>query len=283
MKKLRFFRNKKGFTLIECVVAIAIFAIMSSMVMQMLAISIVKHKNNNHVEKDMDSQIQNIITDNSLVERGTTDLAVQFLLNGGNVAAEIEIEDITIMKNPDGELANDRLELNTFGATNMAPDPDDNDNDNGGSMITEDVHIYGAKGVSGGIYVSNLTVTDTDDGRKKVIINFQINDTDEVLSKAESNAIKIVLPESAEVTNISCDTMTTYLRLSSSRFRIFDKSVSTKESTRTATFTFLIDADKYDEEYGSFAKFFIDPESTSTDKSATFKDTTTPGIYKDKA
>ncbi len=282
MKMFNKFKCKKGFTLIECVVAIAIFAIMSAMVMQMLAVTIQKHKNNVHVEKDMDTQIQNIISDNSLVERGTTDLAVEFILSGGATAAEMEIEDISIKKDPTASEADDgRLELNTFGATNLAPDPNQNNEDSGGSMITEDVRIYGAKYIDN-VFVSQTAIKDVAGGKKQITIEFKINDTDKILSKSESNALKVVFPYSSEVTKIECDGATTYLKLSPTRFRIFDKDISSKnESSRSVKFTFVIDESKLNSEYVNFAKFFIAPDSTSTITSATFKDTTTPGIYKD--
>ena len=66
MKKLL---KRKGFTLVECIVAIAIFALMSALVMQILALSIRQYRSNHHIEMDMDAQIKDIAEDNELIDR----------------------------------------------------------------------------------------------------------------------------------------------------------------------------------------------------------------------
>lgn len=61
MKKLN---RKKGFTLVECVVAMAVFAIMSLLLTMMLSISVQARNKNMSIEKDIDSQVKNIASDN---------------------------------------------------------------------------------------------------------------------------------------------------------------------------------------------------------------------------
>ena len=79
MKLIKRLRRKKGFTLTECLVAIVIFALMSAIVMQILAIAINQYKNNDKVDKDMDAQINNLVQENALVERDTTNLVMKFV------------------------------------------------------------------------------------------------------------------------------------------------------------------------------------------------------------
>ena len=65
MKQLKRLLRKKGFTISEVLVAMMIFAIMTAIVMQILAIAINQHKKNVNSEKDMDKQVQDIVEYNS--------------------------------------------------------------------------------------------------------------------------------------------------------------------------------------------------------------------------
>ena len=62
MKQLKRLLRKKGFTISEVLVAMMIFAIMTAIVMQILAIAINQHKNNVNSEKDMDKQVQILLS-----------------------------------------------------------------------------------------------------------------------------------------------------------------------------------------------------------------------------
>ena len=280
MKKLL---KRKGFTLVECIVAIAIFALMSALVMQILALSIRQYRRNHHVETDMDSQIKNIATDNGLLERETTDIAIEFVKDGGGsgTVGKIEVNDVTIMKNPDSADGSERLELNTFDAE-IKPNTD-NKNKTNGSMITDDIHCYGAKGLDG-IYISSL-VTD-ENSLKKVVIDVIIYDSEEILSSAECNAVKVALPGSAKNITVTPDANTGYLRLSATdksvNYRFYDKDVSSANDQFTAVFSFYMTEEDFEKDYGSFAKYFISPDSTDSAYSATFNDNVTPGIYNNR-
>ena len=52
--------HKKGFTLVECVVAMAVLAIMSIMLMTMLNIAVTARNKNTQYERDLDSAIENL-------------------------------------------------------------------------------------------------------------------------------------------------------------------------------------------------------------------------------
>lgn len=58
MKKLN---NKKGFTLVECIVAMAVLAIMSLLLMMILNITVLSRNKNMSLEKELDEQIGNIV------------------------------------------------------------------------------------------------------------------------------------------------------------------------------------------------------------------------------
>lgn len=277
MKKLL---KRKGFTLVECIVAIAIFALMSALVMQILALSIRQYRSNHHVEMDMDAQIQNIAMDNGLLERETTDIAIEFIKDGGTgTVGKIEVDDVTIQK-PGATDSSDRLELNTFDAEIQA-DTNTKDKTTGG-MITDDIHCYGAKGIDG---ITIATTEETlESGNKKITITLQIDDGGYVLSTAECNAVKLALPGSAKNIKVSItDGKLGYLRLSktekSANYRFFDKDISSVDDLFEAKITFEMTEDDYNKDYISFANYFITPGNTEITKAATFNDSVTPGIY----
>lgn len=281
MKKLL---KRKGFTLVECIVAIAIFALMSALVMQILALSIRQYRSNHHIEMDMDAQIQNIAMDNDLLERETTDIAIEFIKDGGvGTVGKIEIDDVHIWRPEDTE-SPDRLELNTFDAE-IKNNGSNKDKQTGG-MITDDIHCYGAKGITG---ITLSTTEETlDSGMKKITVTMQIEDGDYVLSSAECNAVKLALPGAAKNIKVTPDANMGYLRLSktdeSINYRFYDKVVSneSKNALFNATIVFEMTEDDYNAQYQSFAKYFIKPDSEETTPSATFDDGKTPGIYNNK-
>ena len=288
MKKLL---KRKGFTLVECIVAIAIFALMSALVMQILALSIRQYRSNHHVETDMDAQIQNIATDNGLLERETTDIAIEFVKDGGagGTVGKIEVNDVAIMKNPDNATGSDRLEINTFDAV-IKPNTNNKDKTTGG-MITDDIHCYGAKDIDY-IYIS-ATETESVNSLKKIELSVKINDPDKILNSAECNAVKFALPGSAKNISISVgESGLGYLRLSkgdSINYRFYDSKINDKvcgEYEFKIVF-FMKTSDKdaendYKNDYGSFAKYFIAPDSTEAVNEGTFNDDVTPGIYNNR-
>ncbi len=54
------FKKKGGFTLVEIIIAFAIFAIMASMIVQVLNLTINRRQSNNDFQKDMENQEQNL-------------------------------------------------------------------------------------------------------------------------------------------------------------------------------------------------------------------------------
>ncbi|MBQ8931492.1 MAG: type II secretion system protein [Ruminiclostridium sp.] len=278
MKKLL---KRKGFTLVECIVAIAIFALMSALVMQILALSIRQYRSNHHIEMDMDTQIQNIAMDNGLLERETTDIAIEFIKDGGTgTVGKIEIDDVTIQK-PGATDSSDRLELNTFDAE-IKNDGSNKDKQTGG-MITDDIHCYGAKDIDS-VYF-HVAVKDVDK-LKEITITMIITDSKSVLSTAECNAMKFALPGSATNIKVTPDANMGYLRLSKSdesiNYRFYDSSITTKETEYTNYITFYMTPEDYANDYVSYEKYFSDPDLkqplAAGSNGVTFI-ATTPGIY----
>ena len=95
MKLLKRLKRKKGFTLTECLISMLIFALMASIVMQILAIAIAQYRSNDSIDKDMDTQISDLVQENALVERETTNLVMKFVSGTGGTN-NITINDMKI-------------------------------------------------------------------------------------------------------------------------------------------------------------------------------------------
>lgn len=286
MKRLIQLKRKKGFSLTECLIAMGVFAIMASMVMQILAIAIMKNKQNYRVDKDMDVQIQAIVNDyNSLLDRGTVNLAMSFIkTDGASSVGDMNINDVKVQMS-NGSSIDDGLQINTMTADIDSAGEEDDESE-GGGMITDKIHLYGTKGITK-IYIDS-TALDKDEDTKSVTFTFTITDSDDILRGDKSSSIKISLPKSATNVTANCNNQgLTYLRLSDTNIRFYSQSYT---DTRTAkaysdmTITFDIPADKFDTEFGTFDKYFVDSksESATVNGSATFCDSTTPGIYNTK-
>lgn len=281
MKRIKLLKRGKGFTLTECLVAMGVFALMSALVMQILAVSIAQHAKNNRVEKDMDAQIQNIVDENALVERETTDLAMNFVKGGAaGSGTNVTISGVSVKQDGDGSDNNERLEINTLDASITPSDTPGNKEEGGAGMITGDVHIYGTREIQKVIVTQSKC--QLSDGIYSMQLDFKVVTPESALSQAESCALKVALPASSKNIVVRPDDKMSYSMLTSTRVRFNDKEISSKDTEYTMHITFTLAEDKFNSEYKSFAKYFIKSDSELTDTSATFSDTTTPGIYNTK-
>ncbi len=163
MKKL--FSKKSGFTLVEIVIALAVFAIMSSMIAQMLNLAIRRRKSNVEFEKNLQNQEETLVTnekkdkyDNSQEKDGT--LSLQFKdKDGKNMPMDLDYQ----LRSADGTLG-DKSGVNYFkgnlnydgenGEVVYIPDnpgenPTDPDDIGGSSQMSRfDTRITGTKGIS---------------------------------------------------------------------------------------------------------------------------------------
>lgn len=276
MKLIKRIRRKKGFTLTECLVSIVIFALMSAIVMQILAIAINQYRNNDRVDKDMDTQINNLVQENALVERDTTDLVMKFVSGNGG-SNEIKIEDIKVQQDNSNTYGDSRLEINKLNASiSSTPGSGDKDKNTGG-MITEDIHIYGTKDIDT-IYVEEKSCT-LADGRYTIVLDFEVSTSKSVLNGSECRSLKVALPNNSSNIVVTPDAKMLYSMVSSTNVRFYAKNVSNTDTSYTMHISFSLPEDEFDSAYGSFAKYFIKPDSELTDKSCTFDDQETNGIY----
>lgn len=276
MKLIKRIRRKKGFTLTECLVSIVIFALMSAIVMQILAIAINQYRNNDRVDKDMDTQINNLVQENALVERDTTDLVMKFVSGNGG-SNEIKIEDIKVQQDNSNTYGDSRLEINKLNATISSNSGSGDKDKNTGGMITEDIHIYGTKDIDT-IYVEEKSCT-LADGRYTIVLDFEVSTSKSVLNGSECRSLKVALPNNSSNIVVTPDAKMLYSMVSSTNVRFYAKNVSNTDTSYTMHISFSLLEDEFDSAYGSFAKYFIKPDSELTDKSCTFDDQETNGIY----
>ncbi len=272
MKKLQRLRAKKGFTLIECMVAIAIFAMMSMIVMQILGIAIQSYARNDRVEKDLDRQLESLVKSNNTVERSTFDLTLAFLNSDGDEAGAIDNIPIGVL-GTDESMAQG-LELNTLDydldALPTDPDkdkdkPEDSDDKTPG-VVKDYMHLYGSRGFDNIFVQEESDVLNGD--IHTIRISFKVADSQKVLDKTFINSIKVALPESAsnfKVMNTSGGISSLFL---GHTVRMFLEK-SNGSTAFDFTIEFRLPDDKYDDEYGSFMKYFVNGDSTSAAKSVT--------------
>lgn len=277
MKLIKRLKRKKGFTLTECLISILIFALMASIVMQILAIAIAQYRSNDSIDKDMDTQISDLVQENALVERETTNLVMKFVSGTGGTN-NITINDMKI-KNGSSESVDGALQINKIDATIKNNGGNSNKDKNSGGMVTDDIHIYGTKGIDK-IYVHEESCV-LEDGKYKITLAFMVDTTStNALNGSESKSLKIALPEASKNIVVTPDDKMVYSMVSGTNVRFSAKKASDKDTSYSMKIYFTLSEDKFESDYGCFAKYFVDPKSTDTAKtSESFDDAATNGIY----
>lgn len=130
-------KNKKGFTLVECIVAMAVLAIMSLLLTMILSVSISARNKNMQIEKSIDDQLEKIAGDQAGAVQDECNSGIK-LENGGwsetipgNSAAGVTAN----RKHYDTEDAEigfldynfDGFDFSTAGGSGSVPDPSDKD------------------------------------------------------------------------------------------------------------------------------------------------------------
>lgn len=275
MKLIKRLKHKKGFTLTECLISILIFALMASIVMQILAIAIAQYRSNDSIDKDMDTQISDLVQENALVERETTNLVMKFVSGTGGTN-NITINDMKI-KNGSSESVDGALQINKIDATIKNNGGNSNKDKNSGGMVTDDIHIYGTKNIDSVYAAENSAVLNGD--VYTIRIDFEVSTNDSVLNGSESKSLKVALPTSAKNIVVTPDDKMIYNMVSGTNVRFSAKNKDNKDTSYVMHIVFTLGAEEFEKEYKSFAKYFIDPESELEDKAKTFDDKAMPGIY----
>lgn len=251
MKRLR---SKNGFTLIECVVAMAVLAIMTIGLLMILNATVRTRNSNTQMEREVDRQVQEIVQGDNVTTEEYKD-PIAFKDESGNDVGEIPGSgggvkaDKKFQENEDVDVEVGRLEYD-FKNLEASPVPGGNKNNNDGKISQAgNYKVYGAADLAGGIVsINELSVNKTNDPYEvQWKIYFNAN------SLADERGVKVVLPVGAE--KIECTT-------NSYNCDVHNIAVHTVRIAPSQTghseviYTFLISKDDYDN-YGSLSQHFM--------------------------
>lgn len=281
-------KNKNGFTLVECVVAMAVLAIMSLLLMMILNITVMTRNDNMKTERELDEQVDKIVQAPSNAEAIADE--IKFVQEVGGVKKDIE----SIPKDGDEHIKAEKVyddgneaELDAISydfknydkfdkiSKGNTPNPADPDSDSDLIYGSADVK----SGVQGRITIKQVGSTiDNGDGTKTVELEVSTN----VNSGSEESAIKITLPvttlsikyiSESNVAGINKDGFG-YIpgtsAISGNIVRIPPKAAGYVE----AKFSFTIKSDDFDNDFVCVEKFFTGSgsgNSTQFEKDATGK------------
>lgn len=179
-------KKKGGFTLVEIIIAFAIFSIMAAMLVQMLNLTINRRRSNDEFQKNLAEQEQNLY---AKAKDTTYDSAVsadgQLDLNFGDTSMTINYQ----YKNNNDSVADVKAGINYFtgnldydgeiGGTNQTSTPEtSNPEDVAGSQMQRfDTRISGTKGISSVKINSISGGTPNADGTYSYTVSFSVNDS----------------------------------------------------------------------------------------------------------
>lgn len=200
MKAIKRKIRKKGFSLVECMVAMAIFAMMATIVMQILGIAITRNLRNHQTEKDIDAQIENVVDDNSLTDRETMTMAFKFMTQEGTEKT-LSISDVQLKFSDTG--FENGYQINTFNKDFGASGSDDESSDESSDSEDEGIpglvksynHIYGTTGID---FVEVRQIDKPTSGDVYTVKwKIKVHTSDKILSDSVANSIKVAVPKSA--------------------------------------------------------------------------------------
>lgn len=194
MKKLK---TKKGFTLVECVIAMAVLMIMSLLLAMLLNVSMTTRNGNMELERELDEQINKLVAGNDNASEGNNK-KIEFYDKAGNSVGEIPAngdkgvtaekiyrEDVQV------EVAKFEYDFENYEEfvklkNKVVPGEEDASPDK--SKL-----VYGAADVNGDVTITDShygAPVDNGDGTYKVTwdVSFVTN------SGSPENAVKIALP-----------------------------------------------------------------------------------------
>lgn len=148
--------SKKGFTLVECLVAIVIFSIMALMVSMMYSMSLTTYKNARDIDTDLSAQEHDVVLENryakkySAIDKESDNLKVNFQDDSGNSIVSLsypfEARKSSAYSEEDSSLLLSYAVANVDYADSAVQESDGGGGGGGGASIPSDVNptIYGS-------------------------------------------------------------------------------------------------------------------------------------------
>lgn len=185
MKKLR---KNSGFTLVECIVAMAVLAVMTVGLLMILNVTVKQRNQNTNMERNVDDQVENVVNGNLADSQNIADGDIDF--GNGMVISGAKME-----YNEDNDMQIGALR---YDVTYTPADPGDPGEEPEDPEEEEDVQpsqlykVYGATTTSGNkVTISEQGKVDNGDGTYTVTWRA---DFDVVGSTGTERSLKIVYP-----------------------------------------------------------------------------------------
>lgn len=251
-------KNKKGFTLVECVVAMAVLAIMSLLLMMILNVTVMTRNSNMKTERELDEQVDKIVQAPS--EADAIAQEIKFVQNVGGVPTDIESipkdgdENIDAKKvYDDGNEAEldalkydfsnyEKFDKISKGGGSDPGAPDEDPDKVYGSADTSTVQIY-QQSVS-----DNLKPDGTLDGTKTLKLRVSFNAS----SFSVESGLKVTLPKTAVSVKVTDSSNCLALFITDNVLRV----EPTGTGSVYADVSFVITDDVFDNEYKSVKNFY---------------------------
>lgn len=209
MKKLR---KNSGFTLVECIVAMAVLAVMTLGLMMILSVTVKQRNLNTQMEREVDNQVEKVL-------QGGEDVAAEDIEDGDIVFKNKDKDVFTLTggqkvyyKDGDAELQIGQLKYDVGGTPTKQPSEEKKENDDS-IVVTESRKVYGITNLKDNIITVNCDTAKTEllsDGYYSVrwVITLEatsvyqyaenITNTDQLMGL---ESLKVALPENVKVTD----------------------------------------------------------------------------------
>ncbi|MCM1054661.1 MAG: type II secretion system GspH family protein [Bacteroides sp.] len=266
MKRLKI---KSGFTLVECIVAMAVLTIMSLLLMMILSMTVNQRNSNMTMERELDQQVGMLVEAGAVVTEAQNDEIV-FKQNGAEIEkipghnSEGMVANKVYYDNMDSEL--DALDYDFSGYEKFEDishgGGGDGDSGSGGTS-----RVYGAVDLSGNVSIQETGNVDSADGTTKtvtLVVTFTPSDPfdyDGSYGTGVDKGVKIKVPSSADVTSAKI------LSSSGSCYKISKNVVRvqpTSASEHKAEIIFEISTSAYDDSFKNVSHFYTGSGTSNT-------------------
>lgn len=209
--KINILKKNKGFTLVECVVAMAIFAILSLIVFMLLQSSISIYGENYTIDNTVENQVIYILKDEKKYDESNS--------ADGNIKLDFgdsAVIDAEMQKN--GGKPNEDFPLNYFvadvGELNNEDDDSDDDGEDGIPLQANSV-LYGSKGID----KVEFTITSLGSGKYRMVV--KIIDSGVPESQKYYRQFKINFKDASHIKNFKVITTGEY-----EKYKYFVKQIN---------------------------------------------------------
>lgn len=277
-------KKKSGFTLVECIVAMAVFSIMALLLMMILSVAVTQKNKNIKLEHELDEQVNDIAEEGDVTATPIDDTTIIFKQgdkeltykksDGSEIKMEIpkdgvdnlEADKITSKKEQESNITSFKYDFGGYTGYLMGTGSG-NGEENGGSASISNVY-GGAEVINKIVQIHNVEVKEftKTDGKgnsiptKSVTLKAKFS----VKNNSEYKAVKIALPVDAVITENKVIKNATVLSIAKNVIRIEPSADGDVE----VDFTFEMEKNQYDAVFKNVKYYFEGTDSTASPANA---------------